>query len=64
MVRSILVEMTNPYKTRPRIDTLPVKGHFLSSRVLNRTLYRVIVLPLLLSFLGGEQLCSPWAQAR
>merc|ERR1719440_718787 len=31
MVRFIFVEMTMPLRMRPRIDTLPVKGHFLST---------------------------------
>jgi len=30
MVRCILVETTRPVKIRPRIETIPVKGHFLS----------------------------------
>ena len=30
-VRVIFVEMTMPLRMRPRIDTLPVKGHFLST---------------------------------
>lgn len=30
MVRFILVDLTVPVRIRPRIDTLPVKGHFLS----------------------------------
>ena len=29
-VRCILVETTVPVKIRPRIETIPVKGHFLS----------------------------------
>jgi hypothetical protein len=33
MVRVILVETTTPLRMRPRIDTLPVKGHFLSMYV-------------------------------
>jgi hypothetical protein len=31
MVRVILVDTTRPFKMRPRIETLPVKGHFLSA---------------------------------
>ena len=30
MVRFILVDLTTPVMMRPRMDTLPVKGHFLS----------------------------------
>lgn len=30
MVRFILVDFTTPVKIRPRMETLPVKGHFLS----------------------------------
>ena len=30
MVRSILVEMTNPFRIAPRMVTSEVKGHFLS----------------------------------
>src|SRR5437870_1372304 len=30
MVRCILVETTVPFRIRPRIETRPVKGHFLS----------------------------------
>lgn len=30
MVLVILVEWTTPVKIRPRIETFPVKGHFLS----------------------------------
>lgn len=30
MVRVIFVETTRPVKIRPRIETSPVKGHFLS----------------------------------
>jgi hypothetical protein len=30
-VRCILVETTLPVRMRPRIDTMPVKGHFLSA---------------------------------
>lgn len=30
MVRCILVETTVPVRIRPRIETRPVKGHFLS----------------------------------
>jgi hypothetical protein len=37
MVRVILVEVTTPFRMRPRIDTLPVKGHFLSMYVPCRT---------------------------
>jgi hypothetical protein len=33
MVRFILVDLTTPDKMRPRMDTLPVKGHFLSMYV-------------------------------
>ena len=33
MVRFILVDLTTPVKMRPRMDTLPVKGHFLSMYV-------------------------------
>jgi hypothetical protein len=33
IVRVILVEMTFPVKIRPRIETLPVKGHFLSAYI-------------------------------
>lgn len=31
MVRFILVDFTIPVMIRPRMDTLPVKGHFLST---------------------------------
>jgi hypothetical protein len=31
MVRCILVETTRPVRIRPRIETRPVKGHFLSA---------------------------------
>ena len=31
IVRVILVETTRPVRIRPRIDTSPVKGHFLSA---------------------------------
>ena len=31
MVRVIFVETTRPVKMRPRIETSPVKGHFLSA---------------------------------
>jgi hypothetical protein len=37
MVRFILVEMTRPERIRPRIDTSPVKGHFLSAITFNYT---------------------------
>ncbi len=30
IVRCILVEMTVPLRIRPRMETIPVKGHFLS----------------------------------
>jgi hypothetical protein len=30
MVRFIFVDLTTPDKMRPRMETLPVKGHFLS----------------------------------
>ena len=33
MVRFILEDLTTPVKMRPRMDTLPVKGHFLSMYV-------------------------------
>jgi hypothetical protein len=33
MVRCILVETTVPVKMRPRIETIPVNGHFLSVRM-------------------------------
>ena len=33
MVRFILVDLTTPVRMRPRIDTLPVNGHFLSMYV-------------------------------
>jgi hypothetical protein len=32
IVRCILVETTLPVRIRPRIDTPPVKGHFLSAQ--------------------------------
>lgn len=32
MVRFIFVDTTLPDKIRPRMETLPVKGHFLSCR--------------------------------
>lgn len=32
-VRVILVDTTMPLRMRPRIETLPVKGHFLSTYV-------------------------------
>ena len=36
IVRVILVETTLPVKIRPRIETRPVKGHFLSITVVNQ----------------------------
>jgi hypothetical protein len=33
MVRVILADMTFPVRMRPRIETSPVKGHFLSMYV-------------------------------
>lgn len=32
IVLCILVDMTVPVRIRPRIETWPVKGHFLSTR--------------------------------
>lgn len=45
IVRVILVETTLPVKIRPRIETSPVKGHFLSDITMNspsimRQMYR------------------------
>mmetsp|Transcript_2498 Transcript_2498/g.9718 ORF Transcript_2498/g.9718 Transcript_2498/m.9718 type:complete len:80 (-) Transcript_2498:273-512(-) len=33
IVRFIFVDLTTPVKMRPRMDTLPVNGHFLSMYV-------------------------------
>ena len=45
MVRAILVEMTTPFRMRPRIDTLPVNGHFLSMYVpcKDNTVYNLLL---------------------
>ena len=47
-VRCILVETTVPVRIRPRIETIPVKGHFLSAAqtVSNRpmTKYKPVML--------------------
>lgn len=32
-VRVIFVEITRPVRMRPRMETLPVKGHFLSEAI-------------------------------
>ena len=38
MVRCILVETTVPVRIRPRIETMPVKGHFLSAEITSQPL--------------------------
>ena len=35
-VRCILVETTFPVRIRPRMETIPVNGHFLSARILRQ----------------------------
>lgn len=64
IVRVILVETTLPVKMRPRIETLPVKGHFLSEKKHNHKLSEskcdeCIDIPMYVPWIASEGVLNP-----
>lgn len=64
IVRVIFVDTTLPVKIRPRMETLPVKGHFLSvvnNRSLRSTFYQNMVMnaPIYMSLIASDGVLNP-----